>query len=261
MRTAARELRPFVVIRPRLAETFGPESTRLAILPEHRFDPTRAGAAPFVDALLRLDAWIFGERGLAMPRWALYDCAALPGFVCGLGVPAGELDTEARAELGVPPGSSSLVPVSLLVAIPLLGVGRWLVTSLGSAGALLFEPGLDLRTLRLGLSMMRARTVMATAQWGSPELATFARMAKLRVRAAWLPAHDIPGTAVIELDLARAPRDGAAPDSGAEERIEVTEASLQEMQRDIEAGIEITLAGPPERHGESLCAKVRRGAP
>jgi len=49
------------------------------------FDPTRTGSQLFIDHLDQLDADTFGPLGMRMPRWALYDCAALPGAIIGMG--------------------------------------------------------------------------------------------------------------------------------------------------------------------------------
>ena len=134
----------------------------VAIAPEHRIDPTRTASSPFMDSVQRLDALLYGAQGLTAPRWALYDCAGLPGVVIGYGEPVAALSAEARARLGVPDAHEGLVPVSMMIAIPMLGERRWLVYGLGAARSSAGVPRLEGLTLALGVPALAAREITAT---------------------------------------------------------------------------------------------------
>ena len=262
------DLDAYAVIAPSLAASLDLARRRDPVHVKHTFDPVRAATAPFLDRIERIDGLTFGPRGLATPRWALYDCACLPGVIFGLGRAARELDAATRSALGVAAGEDDgeLVPLSSLVAIPMLGDDRWLAYSLATAPLRDPIPDLDLATLVLGLDLLRAREVTATAQWGSPELATIARLAPSRVRAAWLPAHDIPASAVLSIDLgarlsgARDEPLGQPPRPPVERFFVDTrdDAALRALQADIEAGRHIELAGPPIQDGPHLRAPLLR---
>ena len=262
------DLDAYAVIAPSLAASLDLARRRDPVHVKHTFDPVRAATAPFLDRIERIDGLTFGPRGLATPRWALYDCACLPGVIFGLGRAARELDAATRSALGAAAGEDDgeLVPLSLLVAIPMLGDDRWLAYSLATAPLRDPIPDLDLATLVLGLDLLRAREVTATAQWGSPELATIARLAPIHVRAAWLPAHDIPASAVLSIDLgarslgAREEPRGQPPRRPVERFFVDTrdDAALRALQADIEAGRHIELAGPPIQDGPHLRAPLLR---
>src|SRR5262245_11998489 len=83
-RIAREGLVPYVIAAPATLRRLDRSPLGLSIEPENVVDPTRTRGAPLLDAVHRLDALVFGPRGLATPRWALYDCAELPGVVAGL---------------------------------------------------------------------------------------------------------------------------------------------------------------------------------
>ena len=65
----------------------------------------------------------------------------------GHGEPARALSDEARARLGAPEAQEGLVPVSMMIAIPMLGDRRWLVYGLGAARGSIDLPRLQGLTL------------------------------------------------------------------------------------------------------------------
>lgn len=150
--TDRKTLRPWIVARPALTEALDRAPARFTIAPADRFDPLRVASSPFIDAVERLDATIFEPRGLATPRWALFDCAALPGMLFGLGRPASVTGAGAAARAGA---GGRLEPRSLLAAIPRVGGARWHVYTLASA----LGDDLDAATMGLGLEVLRALAV------------------------------------------------------------------------------------------------------
>ena len=233
----------------------------VAVAPEHRIDPMRTASSPFMDSVQRLDALLYGAQGLTAPRWALYDCAGLPGVVIGYGEPARALSAEARARLGAPEAQEGLVPVSMMIAIPMLGDRRWLVYGLGAARGSIDFPRLQGLTLALGLRALAAREITATVQWGTSELAAFAGLAPVRVLAAWLPAHDLPATAVLRF-RPRAPGERGALDASAPITLfdSADTGALRALQRDIEQGLATTIAASFSDDGAACRVPLQRAA-
>jgi len=167
------------------------------------FDPTRRASGPFLDLLEKLDAATFGREGMAMPRWAFYDCAELPGAVLGLAARAADVPPDVRADFGEP-SDDEILPLSMYIAIPTLTEHEWLGYSLCSfplPDETFHGAAVDIATLAISVATLRARQVTGTVQWSSPHLAAPARFAPLGVLAAWLPAHTRAETCVFRFDV------------------------------------------------------------
>ena len=93
---------PYVVATRKLQARLDLEPLGLPIIPEHRFDPLRVSSAPFLDRVQTLDALTYGPVGMAMPRWALYDCAEMAGALVGLGTRAAHLPARLRKTFAIP---------------------------------------------------------------------------------------------------------------------------------------------------------------
>ncbi len=238
-------LSPYVVATSAVAVHLDLAPLGQLITPEQHFDPLRRASAPFLRRVEQLDAAEYAPRGMAMPRWALYDCAELPGVITGLAHRTSE----------------GLLPLSMLIAVPMLGERRWLIYTIASPRA-----QLRFATLALGLALVRAREIDATLQWSSPELPVYAHFAPLDVRAARLPAHDVPATCVLRfqvdpdrLDQAIA---GADADWPGAERLDVHDpAVLARLQSGVEAGLRVQIVGHPAREGEALIVPFVIGSP
>jgi hypothetical protein len=252
--------RPYVVARAALMARLDLAPLGRSIAAEDRFDPTRRESARFLDRLERLDALRYGALGMKSPRWALYDCAALPGAIAGFGARAHELSPALRAALGAGDDEETLAPLSMVVATPMHDEGHWLLSAMGA-----LDDGLP-AALSMALGLLRARRATVTAQWRSDDLAVLAAFAPLEILAAWLPAHDHPATSVLELDLAPEARSagarwtsalagGAAPLDVADER------ALRSLQNAIESGARARLVGPPRAAGASSLVPVALEAP
>ncbi|MCC6556890.1 MAG: hypothetical protein IT372_28380 [Polyangiaceae bacterium] len=242
--------RPYVIATPAAQRRLEPVPLGRPVATAHRFDPTRRTSAPMLDRIQRLDDALFGPRAMATPRWILYDCAALPGVITGLGMPASELPAPARDRLGLPADRDVLAPISLVLATPMLEDGAWLLYGLGWLDGI--APDLGAVTVAATLDLLRARRVTCTLQWDSPELRVLARHAPLEVLAAWLPAHDHPATCVLRFDVG-APED-RAPGAGVSARSvdAASAASLEWLQGDLEAGRRVWIEGAPARSGAGL---------
>jgi len=224
-----------------------------ALEADQRFDPMRRASERWLGALERLDRLAYEQHDLTMPRWAFYDCAELPGLVCGLSMPAEDLPPELVQAIDAGPR----VPVSMAMAVPTVSPGHWLVHTLCSVGEVVdgaLPPGAGLVTAALATALVDAHRVTATAQWASSKLGAYARLAPLEVRSAYSPAHSVPATCTFRFEIDDARLASALEQDPVGERMSSAsgwldpsnETHLAAMQRAIEAGARVTIVGPPE---------------
>ncbi len=229
----------------------------------HRVDPLRVDASPFLDMLQRLDALVRGPKGMALPRWAFFDCAEVPGVIAGFACPADGLPPRAREVMAVRPGWSGPVPVSLVAAIPMLDPGSWHVYGLSCLderepawGA----PGLGASTLDLAIRAAKATRAYAAAQWRDRELEVIARFAPLELLTAWTPAHSDPATLTCRFEVSASRRGAEDGFGGAEPGrwIDVDDPSAQrDLQVLLEDGRRFHVTGPPREEGGRRRVPVR----
>ena len=189
-------LRPYVVARPGLpAQTQGGRWHHGL-----RIDPTRTDSDGFLTALERLDELAYAPHGLETPRWALYDCAELPGAVIGLCVDADHLPGDAHEVLERQnAGTEPWLPVTFLMALPMLSPRSWLVHSICGLFEVMPIGTRDLRpeTMELAYAWLGVERVTSICQWRSDRLALHAAWGTLALEAAWVPSHDHPATCVF----------------------------------------------------------------
>jgi hypothetical protein len=256
-----------VVAVPGLLERLDLNPFGVSIATSRCFDPTRSASAPFLRRLERLDALTFGPLDMATPRWALYDCAELPGVVFGFVRMASSLPERVSHVLGADGSGADLIPVSMYIAVPTLQSGHWLayaIADLSEAFPGASPPELRTLSVALGLRVLRAQRVSGTAQWASPTMRVHARFAPLEIRAAWLPAHTDPATCAFRFPadgrcLRKALGTGPAVTDVEAEMLDVGDAAaLVALQRDIESGRRAVVVGPPEERGALLGVPIRR---
>lgn len=200
-------------------------------------DPTRAGSERFLHALEQLDRLAYAPSGMATPRWALYDCAQLPGAVIGLCAELSALPDSVREALEVE--GEGLVPLTFLMALPMLERNAWLVHSVCGVSEMLQIGTRDLRpaTMRFAYSWLGVKRVTSICQWKGDRVMLHGRWGALDLLAAWMPSHDIAATCTFryvpsenrELHGSIAPRDAFPLDDD-------DEAGFQELQRALERG-------------------------
>jgi hypothetical protein len=219
-------LAPYAVARSELSER--------GSHPLLHIDPTRSASAPFLRSLERLDRAIYAPVGMATPRWALYDCAALPGTVFGLCASPEDLPEPARAALAAE-GHTGPVPLNAVFAIPTVEAGHWLVYAVCGLHEVVDTQLPDLRaeTLRAALAWLGAREVSAVCQWAGDHLTAHLRQAVVEVRASWMPTHDHPASCCLYYATESAP----SPPTGSRAWVSSgDEAALQDLQSRIEDG-------------------------
>jgi hypothetical protein len=237
-------LTPYVVATHAVAAHLDLSPLGQIIAPEHLFDPLHRGSAPFLHRIEDIDRAEFGAAGMIIPRWALYDCAELPGLITGLGH---------QDEQG-------FCPLSMMIAIPMMGHRRWLIYGMAC-------PTTHLRfaTMALGLGLVRAGEINFTTQWASPELSVVAHFAPLELRAARFLIHDIPQSCMLRFtvdpDRIEQAIAGTEIDTPGAELLDVLDdAVLERLQRAIAAGQAVQLVGQPQREGAALKVPFLIGA-
>lgn len=183
-----------------------------------RLDPRERAAAGFVEALRELDRIHWCEPlGRVRPSWVFYDCALVPGMLCGF------LDAHGA-------------PCSLLALIPTLDGGH-LVQSLAAP-----DEERALATLRLGVELFRPERFVVALPWSSSFLGRFLALGPLRVRTAWTPAHDLPSTVTFETGDAAV----SSPTDATHPLMPGDHASEQLLQLELELGatVEVRALSP-----------------
>lgn len=260
-------LRPYVVATGDLQSRLDLEPLGVRVQSDACFDPMRVHSGPFLDLLQHLDVQTFGPLGMSMPRWALYDCGELPGFVFGFGAEPARLSARALSAMQVPQGYEGLVPLSMYMAIPMLGPGRWLghsLCSLNEVSAGATPPGLRLMSMALGLRTLGATTVCGSTLWTSRKLSVMARFAPLHLQAAFLPAHSEPATCAFEFDvnqevMQRALHPDGLPQQEPERWLSLHDTEqLQALQEELQDGVGWSVIGPPQVWGASVRAPLVR---
>jgi hypothetical protein len=197
-------------------------------------DPTLTSSAGFLQRLEQLDRLVYSPAGMVTPRWALYDCAELPGAVFGLCTEAGRLPDPARTAIGAS-GADAVVPINAVVSIPTVESDHWLVYAVCGLSERAPTGFADLRrdTLAAALAWLGASRVTAVCQWDGDRVALHLACGVLSLRAAWMASHDQPATCCFDYALDRA----AAPFS--EDRTWIPardEPALRRLQTALEAG-------------------------
>jgi hypothetical protein len=269
---------PFLIAGSDIAPLLDREPLGVRIPDRNVFHPQQRKNADFLTMLRLVDQLTFGPFGMQMPSWVFYDCAVMPGAVFGLGIRADRLEDWAREAMQVPATYDGLVPVSQFIAIPMLAgfaggaptPRSWLLYTLESLN--LVSPGIApagaLRaTMALGLRVFPIDELHGTTQWRSPRLVPYSDLGPLELVTAYTPAHSLPRTlsfrlrmadASIEQLLAAEPR--SAPHANLVLEVDDV-AALKAVQRDIEAGCRIHVAGHPVVRGSSVRVPLFRQPP
>lgn len=236
-----RECQPYIVATEPLWHALDRAPLGVPIPEANWFDPMRVRCERTIDRLDDHDAEVFGPLGMRMPRWALYDCAALPGAIFGLGVPSSE----------------GLMPLSMCLLTPRIAAGEWLAYSISSVPA---DPALEVETLALAIAAVRATRMVATTQWDSPHLDVHARFAPLTLLACWIPVHTCATSFTYAIDITSERLERARRgDHPVEPATPIDPANLSQLhvlQARIEAGVRVEMVAA-ERHGEQWRALVR----
>ena len=200
------DVRPYVFVRPE--NKIEQPGTR------HKLDwfqfepiyknPLDLKELPFAEAIYQIEWKSFGRQDLAIPRWAFYDCAAMPGFIAGF---AGRTSKMPRKILDLLNYSEEheWCPLSLFIIIPTMRKGEWVAYDLCSVNSLLPKEeqyyGLGFLSKAFGLWYANVQQCSGMTQWGSPSLKLHSHYGHLEMIGAYAPLHTHAKTMTYRCDV------------------------------------------------------------
>lgn len=186
-------------------------------------DPMRTESGPFIAQLNRLQRAAFEGDGMAVPQWALYDCAEVTGLVAGL------LDERGDE------------PVSMVAATPMLAPDAWHLFALCARDGSLLT-----RTLGLVPALLRASALTGVVAWRGGAWPAWGTLGRLEILTAWTPAHTNPASATVRISPRSARASGASSAGECGEIIHLDpadHASMQRVQSRLDGGARVFLDG------------------
>lgn len=155
-------------------------------------DPLDLVELPFAEYIYHIENIAFGPSAMPMPRWVFYDCAVMPGFVCGFAYKKDKLPAFLKEKL--PDfGACDYVPLSLFIIIPTMHKGEWVAHNLCSVNSFLGKAdqfyGLGFLSKAFGLWYANVEQCSGMTQWGSPALRLHSHYGHLEVIGAYAPVH------------------------------------------------------------------------
>lgn len=155
-------------------------------------DPLDLAELPFAEYIYHIENTAFGPSAMPMPRWVFYDCAVMPGFVCGFAYKKDKLPEALKAVL---PNLAPIdwVPLSLFIIIPTMHKGEWVAHNLCSLNSFLEKKdqfyGLGFLSKAFGLWYANVEMCSGMTQWGSPALKLHSHFGHLEIIGAYAPVH------------------------------------------------------------------------
>jgi hypothetical protein len=210
----------------------------------------------FGESILNLENKAFG-LDLAMPRWVFYDCAIVPGFVCGYAMRREHLPPSYQEALGLKPQlkksfhDSEWVPLSLFIMIPTIHKGEWVAHNLCAINSLVPDQdrlyGLGFLTKAFGLWYANVETCLGMTQWGKPALKLHSHFGYLEVITSYTPIHTYAKTMTYRCQVSSAVWDlffSKKPDENFNDQFQSSglvldpqsEQSMEDLQRRIQKG-------------------------
>lgn len=217
-------LRAFAVCASDRAEDWRSRAEQLGVA---MIDPMRTASAGFIARVNELQRTTLDAAGLAIPEWALYDCAETTGVVAGWSRDGAVGD-----------------PVSMMAATPTPFDGHWHVYGLCAR-----DPSILDRTLALCVELIDPLSVSAVVGWTSPVLGLLADRWPLEILSAWTVSQPEPASATLRAAIGRDP----PPLNGERFRVDPSDsASLRALHDRVNAGARLFLAPGSVRVGEAV---------
>lgn len=186
-------------------------------------DPMRAPDAELIGPLQPPDD---GPEDTAVPRWAVYDCAEVPGAVLGI------LRAPIESQFDRP-----LDPLSLVLATPHAEAGAWHLYGMTVRSTVGPVDEIRRRTIDVAMDLLLADRATLIVPWASPLLERLATTATVEVLSAQTPLHGPRPAATLM--ISRAP--GGGPQAAGRAVFHVPDADglapmLGRLQDSLEAG-------------------------
>lgn len=160
-------------------------------------NPLEMKEVTFADQILRLEGKAFSQADMKMPRWVFYDCAVMPGFVCGFAYRTSRLSNRVKEILEVDP-ALEWTPISLFIIIPSLKPGEWVAHNLCTMNSLVPEPdqlyALGFLTKAFGLWYANVDWLCGMTQWLSPAIRLHSNYGRFEIMTAYTPVHSYSKT-------------------------------------------------------------------
>lgn len=162
---------------------------------ENIFDCTQTSSENFYLLLRQMDKLTFGDQGMAMDGWMYFDCSAMPGAIIGFGLNQETLPNELKSKLEIPKDYKGIIPISMFIAIPMLG-NKWFGHNLSSLKSILGNDyaGLGLLTKLIGIHALKIKTLYGATQWGSAAIHIHAKLAPMELVTSRTPVHTHPNS-------------------------------------------------------------------
>jgi hypothetical protein len=192
------DVRPYVFMRQDLLPK-NPGSRPIDWFPQAPLihNPLLMGEVDFADQILKLEGKAFSKADMKMPRWVFYDCAVMPGFVCGFAYRTSKLSQEAKLQLEANP-NLEWTPISLFIAIPSLKPGEWIAHNLCTMNSLISEPSqlyaLGFLSKAFGLWFANVENLCGMTQWLSPAIRLHSNYGPFEIMTAYTPVHSYART-------------------------------------------------------------------
>ncbi len=158
----------------------------------------------FSDLILDIEGRAFQGANMAMPRWVFFDCAIMPGIVCGFAQRTSSLSTAVKTAIGRPI-EGEWTPLSLFICIPTVQHNAWLAHNLSSINSLLLEEdryyGLGFLSKAFGLWYCNVPNLFGMTQWESPAMKLHCNYGNLEILTAFTPVHSHPRTVTYNCDV------------------------------------------------------------
>lgn len=155
-------------------------------------NPLSLDELPFAEGVYQLEWKSFGDKGMAIPRWAFYDCAAMPGFVAGFAGRTSKLPKNILETLNFKT-DTEWCPLSLFIIIPTMHKGEWVAYDLCAINSILPKEqqyyGLGFLTKAFGLWYANVEQCSGMTQWGSPSLKLHSNYGHLEMIGSYAPLH------------------------------------------------------------------------
>lgn len=196
---ASNDIRPYIYLRKE--NVFSNPGTRLPCewfkqKPLYK-DPLCMDEVGFANQILTLESRAFHKSAMPMPRWVFYDCAVMPGFVCGFVRRTSSFSARERSAFEINT-EFEWTPISLFIIIPTLRPGEWVAHNLCTLNSLVHEDdrmyALGFLTKAFGLWYANVDVVCGITQWESPARRLHSHYGPFEVLTSYTPVHSYART-------------------------------------------------------------------
>lgn len=183
--------KPYLFCNAKNIEFFNMSPLGVKIEDDLTFDCLNTNSEEFFNLITKMDEISFGDQGMGMDRWVMFDCSAMPGAIFGLALCVSDIDEDLKQKMGISDNYSGYVPVSMYIAIPTIEPGHWFGHNLSSLNTNLKSklPGLGLLTKAMGLLTLKIDEQYGATQWNSPAINIHAKLAPLKLLSTITPVH------------------------------------------------------------------------